>query len=61
MELNIQMLLEKIEKLRNLLYILISSNKQLTDTTIVDCSQQLDKLLSEYEKYKKDLKPRDAA
>ncbi|MCM8710343.1 aspartyl-phosphate phosphatase Spo0E family protein [Clostridium sp. SYSU_GA19001] len=61
MEVNLQILTEKIEKLRILLYNLINSNKQLTDKSVVDCSQQLDKLLSEYENYKKNVNPKDAA
>jgi hypothetical protein len=61
MELNLLVLIERIEKLRTLLYILINSNRKLTDKTIVDCSQQLDILLSEYEKHKRTILPRDAA
>lgn len=61
MELNLQILIERIEKLRILLYNLINSNKQLTDKSVIDCSQQLDKLLSEYENCKKSIKPKDAA
>lgn len=61
MELKISVLVENIEKLRNLLYGLICTNYQLTDSTVVDCSQQLDMLLTEYEKYKNDLMPKDAA
>lgn len=61
MEINISILTEKIEKLRTMLYNLINSNKQLTDNKIVDCSQELDKLLSEYESCKKNLSSNDAA
>jgi hypothetical protein len=61
MELNILVLIEKIEKLRISLYNLIGSNKHLTDKTVVDCSQELDKLLSEYERCKNDIKSDDAA
>jgi hypothetical protein len=61
MEINISLLAEKIEKLRALLHNLINSNKQLTDKRVVDCSQELDILLSEYESYKKKLPPSDAA
>jgi hypothetical protein len=61
MELNMLALVEKIEKLRNSLYNLIGSNKQLTDKTVVDCSQQLDMLLSEYERCKNIIPPSDAA
>ncbi|MCM0648472.1 aspartyl-phosphate phosphatase Spo0E family protein [Clostridium swellfunianum] len=61
MELNMLLLREKIERLRNLLYNLIGSNKQLTDKTIVDCSQELDKLLTEYERHKNNISPQDAA
>jgi hypothetical protein len=60
MEINLLLLAEKIEKLRSLLHNLIGSNKQLTDGTVVDCSQQLDTLLTEYEKYKRTV-PGDAA
>jgi hypothetical protein len=61
MDLNIQTLIDKIDKLRNLLYSLITINKQLTDKSVVDCSQQLDMLLTEYEAYKKSSIPSDAA
>lgn len=61
MELNIVMLIEKIEKLRSSLYNLIINDRQLTDKSVVDCSQQLDKLLSEYEKHIKRISPSDAA
>lgn len=61
MELNICLLIEKIEKLRISLYNLINSNKLLTDKTVVDCSQELDKLLSEYERCKNNIPPSDAA
>jgi hypothetical protein len=61
MELKILVLVEKIEKLRISLYNLIGSNSQLTDKTVVDCSQELDKLLSEYEKCKNNITSGDAA
>lgn len=61
MELNISVLIEKIEKLRISLYNLIGSNKHLTDKAVVDCSQELDKLLAEYEKCKSNIKSHDAA
>jgi hypothetical protein len=61
MELKILILVEKIEKLRISLYNLIGSNNQLTDKTVVDCSQELDKLLSEYERCKKNITSGDAA
>jgi hypothetical protein len=38
-----------IENLRNKLYRLLD-NKELTDTKVVVCSQELDKVLVEYEK-----------
>ncbi|SKA72819.1 Spo0E like sporulation regulatory protein [Clostridium sp. USBA 49] len=52
MELQIQILSKKIDNLRSILYGLISSNN-LTDKSVVKCSQQLDKLLVEYEICKK--------
>lgn len=61
MEYKLQILIDNIEKLRNLLYNLLTSNKRLTDENIVDCSQQLDKLLVEYEKYRNNTSPGDAA
>lgn len=61
MEHKLQILLENIEKLRNLLYNLLTSNKSLTDKSVVDCSQQLDRLLVEYEKYRKNTTSGDAA
>jgi plasmid maintenance system antidote protein VapI len=61
MEIKISLLAEKIEKLRNILYNLINSNRQLTDKTIVDCSQELDILITEYESFKKQYHPNDAA
>ena len=61
MEFNILVLVEKIEGLRVSLYNLIGSNKQLTDKSVVDCSQELDKLLSEYERYKDNITSGDAA
>lgn len=61
MEHKLQILLENIEKLRNLLYNLLTSNKRLTDKSVVDCSQQLDKLLVEYEKYRNNTPSGDAA
>lgn len=60
LKLKLQILIENIEKLRNLLYSL-ASNKRLTDQSVVDCSQQLDKLLIEYEKCRKKLTSGDAA
>lgn len=61
MELNLQLLTEKIEKIRGVLYNLINGNHKLTDRLIVDCSQQLDNLLTEYEICKKSVYPNDAA
>jgi hypothetical protein len=60
MEHKLQILIENIEKLRHLLYNL-TSNEHLTDKKVVDCSQQLDKLLVEYEKYRKNISSGDAA
>ncbi len=61
MELKILILNQKIETLRILLYNLIGSSKQLTDKTVVDCSQELDRLLSEYERCRINITPGDAA
>jgi hypothetical protein len=61
MELNIQMLTEKIEKIRDILHGLIGGSNKLTDTAVVDCSQQLDNLLTEYEICIKSVYPKDAA
>lgn len=61
MEYKLQNLIDNIEKLRNLLYNLLTSNNRLTDENVVDCSQQLDRLLVEYEKYRNNTSPRDAA
>lgn len=41
-------LINDIEKLRNQLYILLDY-KELTDIKVVICSQELDKLLVQYE------------
>lgn len=41
-------LINKIESLRNKLHFLILI-KELTDIEVVDCSQELDKLLVQYE------------
>lgn len=60
MELKLQMLSEKIEKLRTYLHSLINS-KQLTDKSVVSCSQQLDELLTEYEVCRKNISSRDVA
>lgn len=40
---------KKIEELRSLMYQLINEKEALTDTELVDVSQQLDKLLNEYD------------
>lgn len=61
MELNIVLIIKKIDKLRKKLNNLVDSDRQLTDKKVVDCSQKLDKLLTEYEKIKKELKAKDAA
>lgn len=53
MELNIVKIIKKIDKLRKKLNNLVDSDRQLTDKKVVDCSQKLDKLLTEYEKIKK--------
>lgn len=44
----IEKVLEKIEKLRALMYQLMNEKVELTDTELVDLSQKLDKLLNEY-------------
>ena len=51
---NMKNLKEKIEYLRGCLIHLISHNN-LTDDSVVNCSQRLDKLLTEYEKCKKSI------
>lgn len=61
MELNIQMLTEKIEKIRDILHGLINGSNKLTDKAVVDCSQQLDNLLTEYEICINSVYPKDAA
>ncbi|ERI90121.1 Spo0E like sporulation regulatory protein [Clostridiales bacterium oral taxon 876 str. F0540] len=61
MELNIVILVKKIDLLRSKLHNLINSNRELTDKKVVICSQKLDKLLTEYEKMQKEIKPKDAA
>lgn len=48
MDVKIESLRRRIEYLRELLYIMIS-NKELTDESVVNCSQLLDNLLWEYE------------
>lgn len=60
MEIKLQILIENIEKLRHLLNNL-TSHEHLTDKNVVDCSQQLDKLLVEYEKCRRNLSSGDAA
>jgi hypothetical protein len=45
---NILILKKNIEKLREKLYFLLSV-KEPTDTSVVKCSQELDKLIVEYE------------
>ena len=49
MEVKLKYLVRKIEKLRKKLNRLVVSNKKLTDKPVVDCSQKLDRLLTEYE------------
>lgn len=61
MELNLQMLTDKIEKIRDILHSLISCNNKLTDEHVVECSQQLDNLLTEYENCIKSVFPKGAA
>ena len=51
MDLQLKVISDRIEVLRDYLISLIY-DKPLTDKTIVDCSQQLDKLLIEYERVK---------
>lgn len=53
-------LCEKIEHLRSSLMLLISYHN-LTDEPVIDCSQELDKLLTEYETFKKKYFSKDAA
>jgi len=60
MEFTLETLKEKIELIREILVKLISS-KDLTDKSVVNCSQELDNLLTEYEKLKKKYFPNDAA
>jgi len=60
MDFTIEALKEKIEFIREALIKLISY-KDLTDTLVIDCSQELDDLLTEYEKLKRKYPPNDAA
>jgi len=60
MEIKIRLLKERIEYIRDRLVNLINS-RALTDIEVVDCSQQLDKLLTEYENTIKFYIPTDAA
>lgn len=50
-------LINKIESLREKLYFLLL-NKELTNIEVIICSQELDKLLVQYEK-KMNLKPKE--
>ena len=49
---NIEILHNEINNLKETLYILMNYNK-LTDENVVECSQKLDKLIVEYQKHKK--------
>lgn len=60
MDFTLEALKEKIEFIRESLLKLISYN-ELTDTSVVNCSQELDNLLTEYEMLKKKYHPNDAA
>jgi len=60
MDFTLEPLKEKIEFIREALLKLISY-KELTDNSVVNCSQELDGLLTEYEKLKKKYPPNDAA
>jgi len=60
MDFTLEALKEKIEFIREVLLKLISY-KELTDNSVVNCSQELDTLLTEYEKLKKKYPPIDAA
>lgn len=53
MELKLKYLRKKIERLRKKLNKLVVSHRRLTDKPVVECSQQLDKLLTQYESCKK--------
>ena len=53
MEFKLKYLSKKIEKLRKKLNRLVVSHRRLTDKPVVECSQQLDKLLTQYERCKK--------
>lgn len=61
MDFRLQTILEKIERLREIMYSMLSGSKQLTDKPLINCSQQLDKLLNEYEIYKNNINSDDAA
>lgn len=55
MEVKLKYLIRKIEKLRKQLNRLVVSNKKLTDKPVVECSQKLDKLLTQYESCRKNI------
>lgn len=42
----------EINKVKELLYVLMTQNN-LTDKNVVECSQRLDELILEYQKFKK--------
>lgn len=46
----VEKILIKIEEVRSLMYSLIEEKEMLTDTEIVLISQELDKLLNEYDR-----------
>jgi len=60
MDFTLEALKERIEFIREYLLKLISY-KELTDNLVVNCSQELDILLTEYEKLKRKYPPNDAA
>lgn len=60
MDAKIKLLSKQIELSRELLYSMIST-KKLTDDCVVNCSQLLDNLLSEYHEYEKCVYFRKAA
>jgi hypothetical protein len=49
---DLKILNKEINNVKESLYILMTDNK-LTDTNVVECSQKLDKLILEYQKYEK--------
>ncbi|GAA0122443.1 MAG: aspartyl-phosphate phosphatase Spo0E family protein [Clostridium argentinense] len=43
-----QEIIQKIEELRNLMHLLMNQSETLTNTELVELSQELDKLLNQY-------------